>query len=67
LRCADGHGEAEGWEMQIGDIEEFFRVAFALLTRKQLGRFWNDPRVSGIVTEIPEYKELAAEIYALDE
>ena len=39
LSCAGQHGDAEGSEAQIGDLEDFFRVAFDLLTPEQLGRF----------------------------
>ena len=64
LSCAEQHGEAEGSEVQLGDIEDFFRTAFDLLTPEQFGRFWDNPRVVGNVREIPEYEELAGEVYA---
>ena len=63
LACAEGHGEAEGYEMWIGDLEDFLRAAFDLLTPEQLARFWDDPRVKGTVSIIVEYRGLAAEIY----
>jgi hypothetical protein len=63
LSCAGRHGEAEGSEAQLGDIEDFFRAAYDRLTPEQLGRFWDDPRVAGTVREIPEYEELAAEVH----
>jgi hypothetical protein len=56
---------AEGIEAQVGDVEEFLRAAFGSLTAEQLDRFWDDSRVVEIVREIPEYRELAAEIYGL--
>jgi hypothetical protein len=67
LSCAGRHGDAEGSEAQIGDIEDFLRAAFDLLTPEQLGRFRDDPRVAGTVREIPEYEELAAEVYPRSE
>jgi hypothetical protein len=63
LSCAGQHGDAESSEAQIGDIEDFFRAAYDLLTPEQRGRFWDDPRVAGTVREIPEYVGLAAEVY----
>ncbi len=66
LSCAGQHGDAEGSEVQLGDIEDFFRAAFDRLTPEQLGRFWDDPRVAGTVREIPEYEELAGEVYYRD-
>jgi hypothetical protein len=67
LACAEGHGEAEGSEMWIGDLEDFLRAAFDLLTPEQLARFWADPRVKGTVGVIVEYQELAEEIYGTTE
>jgi hypothetical protein len=67
LSCAEGHGAAEGHQMWIGDLEDFLRAAFALFTPEQLDRFWDDPRVIGTVQDIPEYQELAAAIYDLEE
>jgi hypothetical protein len=66
LSCAERHGEAEGSEAQLGDIEDFFRAAYDRLTPEQLGRFWDDPRVAGTVREIPEYEELAGEVSGRD-
>jgi hypothetical protein len=63
LSCAGRHGEAEGSEVQLGDIEDFVRAAYDRLTPEQLGRFWDDPRVAGTVRELPEYAELGAETY----
>jgi hypothetical protein len=63
LSCAEGHGVAEGYEMWVGDLEDFLRAAFAVFTPEQLHRFWDDPRVKGTVQVIVEYKGLAAEIY----
>jgi hypothetical protein len=67
LSCAEGHGEAEGSEMWIGDLEDFLRAALALLTPEQLARFWDDPRVKETVQVILEYQELAEEIYGTTE
>jgi hypothetical protein len=64
LNCAEQHGEAEGSEVQVGDLEDFFRAAFDLIAPEELGRFWDDLRVAGTVQEIPEYEELAAEVHA---
>jgi hypothetical protein len=63
LSCAEGHGEAEGSETWIGDLEDFLRALFGLLTPEQLASFWVDPRVKGTVAIIVEYRGLAAEIY----
>jgi hypothetical protein len=64
LVAAEEHGEANGdFEYQLGDIEDFFRAAFSLLTEKQFDAFCNDRRVSGIIYDIEEYRELAVEIY----
>ena len=67
LSCAEGHGEAEGSETWIGDLEDFLRATFDLLTPEQLARFWDDPRVRGTVQVILEYQELAEEIYGTTE
>ena len=67
LSCAEGHGEAEGSAMWIGDLEDFLRAALALLTPEQLARFLDDPRVRGTVQDILEYQELAEEIYGTTE
>jgi hypothetical protein len=67
LACAEEHGEAEGSEMWIGDLEDFLRAAFDLLTEGQRERFWDDPRVAGTVQVILEYQELAEEIYGTTE
>ena len=67
LSCAEGHGQAEGYEMWIGDLEDFLRAAFDLLTPEQFARFWDDPRVKGTVGVIVEYRELAMEIYDPEE
>jgi hypothetical protein len=67
LSCAEGHGQAEGSEMWIGDLEDFLRAAFDLLTPEQFARFWDDPRVKGNVSIIVEYRGLAAKIYDLEE
>jgi hypothetical protein len=53
--------------MWLGDLEDFLRAAFALLTPEQLGRFWDDPRVQGTVSIIVEYRGLAAEVYGPEE
>ncbi len=64
LAAAEEHGEANGdFEYQLGDIEDFFRTAFSLLTEKQFDAFWNDPRVSATVYDMPEYRPIAMEIY----
>jgi len=67
LACAEEHGKAEGYEMWIGDLEDFLRAAFGLFTERQLKRFWDDPDVARTVQDVPEYEELAAEIYDLEE
>jgi hypothetical protein len=67
LSCAEGHGQAEGSETWIGDLEDFLRAAFDLLTPEQLARFWDDPRVKGTVAVIVEYRGLAEEIYGSTE
>jgi hypothetical protein len=67
LSCAEGHGAAEGYEMWIGDLEDFLRAALALLSPEQLDQFWDDPRVQGTVSIIIEYQGLAAEIYGTTE
>jgi hypothetical protein len=67
LSCAGRHGDAEGSEAQVGDLEDFLRAAYDLLTPEQLGWFWDDPRVAGTVREIPEYEELAAAVYPRSE
>ena len=67
LSCAEGHGQAEGSEMWIGDLEDFLRAAFDLLTPEQLARFWDDPLVRGTVAAIVEYRGLAVEIYGTTE
>jgi hypothetical protein len=64
LAAAEEHGAANGdFEYQLGDVEDFFRAAFSLLTEAQLDAFWNDPRVSGTVYDLLEYRALAVEIY----
>jgi hypothetical protein len=64
LAAAEKHGAANGdFEYQIGDIENLFRTAFSLLTEEQCSAFWNDPDVSAIVYDVPEYRALSVEIY----
>jgi hypothetical protein len=64
LAAAEEHGESNGdFEYQLGDVEDFFRAAFSLLTEEQCDVFWNDPRVSTIVYDLLEYRALAVEIY----
>ena len=64
LVAAEEHGEANGdFKYQLGDVEDFFRAAFSLLTEEQCDAFWNDPRVSATVYDIAEYRALAVEIF----
>jgi hypothetical protein len=64
LAAAEEHGAANGdYEYQLGDVEDFFRAAFSLLTEKQCDAFWNDARVSSIVYDLPEYQPISMEIY----
>jgi hypothetical protein len=67
LSCAQEHGTAEGYEMWIGDLEDFFRAAFELLTDEQRDRFWDTPAVARTVQDILGYQELAAEIYGIED
>lgn len=65
-RIADAsevHGDEEGSLVAVGDLEVFLTAAWALLTPPQRLRFWDDPRVRDVVTEVPEYAALAAEVY----
>ncbi len=64
LDAAEEHGLAtEGAEMAWGDVEEFFRAAFELLTPEQRDRFWKDDRVWRIVEYISEYDAIAEAVY----
>ena len=64
LDAAEQHGLAtEGADMAWGDVEEFFRAAFDLLTPEQRDRFWDDDRVLNIVQDGPEYEAIAAAVY----
>jgi hypothetical protein len=64
LAAAEEHGEANGdFEQQLGDVEDFFRAAFSLLTEAPCEVFWNDQRVSSTVYDVPEHRSLALEIY----
>jgi hypothetical protein len=64
LDAAEEHGLAtEGAEMAWGDVEDFFRAAFDLLTPEQRDSFWRDERVGRIVERTPEYDAVAEAVY----
>lgn len=44
------HGNTEGTETQLGDAEEFLRLAFDNMSPAQQAEFLNDPAVSGFIT-----------------
>jgi hypothetical protein len=45
IAAAEEHGEDQGWEAQIGDLEILFGVALGLLTEEQRSRFFADPGI----------------------
>jgi hypothetical protein len=45
IAAVQEHGDEEGSEAQIGDLETLFAVAFRLLSEDQQSRFFADPRI----------------------
>jgi hypothetical protein len=65
LDAVEEHGLAsEGYETIWGDLEDFFRAAFGLLTRSQRERFWNDQRVAWLLDQV-EFEAIAEAVYGL--
>ena len=55
------HGNAEGTETQLGDAEEFLRLAFDNMSPTQQTEFLNSPAVSEFITREGDNKEDANE------
>jgi hypothetical protein len=45
IAAAEEHGEDQGWEGQIGDLEILFGVALGFVTEEQRSRFFADPGI----------------------
>lgn len=62
LDAASQHGDDEGNDVEISDLQDYFQAAFELLTPEQKAAFLKDPRVhdclvASLVIEEPEEEE----------
>jgi hypothetical protein len=62
---AIAHGENDDPGHAVGDLETFLLSMARLLDAGQLEAFWADADVKAILATIPEYEELAKEIYRI--
>lgn len=55
--AADGHGDAEGAEVEIGDWMGLFGAAYRRLAPEARRDFWRDEAIVDLL-EVPEYAPL---------